>query len=165
MKTITIGFASHKEFMIGSVAIEWLLNTDFSHTYFKFKEDRFQDHTIFHAVGKGLIYMAETTFVESALVVKEFDLQISDDLFQELMVDCHINAGKDYAYWQNLGILFDRILAKFNIKMLRNPFKYGINCSEWMYYIIEEIDGKWTDTDPNLVAPDEVYNYLLNRKK
>jgi len=163
MKTIIIGFSRNKNNAIGSELIQKFMGKPFSHTYFKFKEDLYKDYTIFHAIGKGLVYMSETTFLEHNLPIYQFEIQILDELFNELMEDCHINAGKHYGFMQNIGIAIVRSLKKININITKNPFNEGINCSEWMYYILEEIYGKWTPVDPNLIAPDEVCDFLLAR--
>lgn len=166
MKTIIIGFSKHRgSWAIGSDLIRWFMKTEFSHTYFKFKEDSYEDSTICHATGKGVNYMSSTTFEKTNQPVAEFELEISNELYQELLQDCHRYAGDKYGYFQNLGILVVRVLGRVGIRMNRNPINDGINCSEWGYYLLEEIDGKWTNTDPNLVAPDEVYNYLVGRNR
>ena len=166
MKTIIIGFSKHRgTFAIGSDLIRWLMRRDFSHTYFKFKEDLYEDHTICHATGKGVNYLSETTFNASNQPVAEFELSISQELYDELLQDCHKHAGENYGYFQNIGIFIVRLLQKINIAVSRNPINEGINCSEWAYYLLEEIDGKWTNTDPNLIAPDEVYDYLVGRNR
>ena len=164
MKTIQLGFSTHKKFALFSWLIKKVLNRQFSHSYFKFQEN-YSDKTVFHAVGKGLIYISETTFIEQNTTIKEFDLSISDELFLELMEDCHKNAGKDYGFLQNLGIAIIRGLAKLGIIINKNPINDGINCSEWLYYILEEIYGKWIDKDPNLVAPDDVFDFLEEKLK
>lgn len=164
MKTIIIGFSKSKHsWAIGSDLIRWFMNKDFSHTYFKFKEDLYEDYTICHATGKGIIYMSEQTFSLSNKTVAEFELTISENLFDELLQDCHKYAGANYGYFQNLGIFLVRCLNKIGIKLNKNPIDDGINCSEWLYYLLREVDGEWTKTDPNLIAPDEVYNYLMER--
>lgn len=163
MKTVYICFSRRRGFAIGSELIQKFMGKPFSHTYFKFKEDRYVDHTIFHAVGKGLIYVSEATLLEHNVPAKEFALVISDELFDELMQDCHKNAGKDYGFLQNLGVALVCGLAKLKIKVNKNPINDGINCSEWMYYILEEIYGKWTDEDPNLIGPDQIYDFLESK--
>ena len=125
-----------------------------------FKEDLYSDYTIFHAVGKGLTYISESRFKQNNEIVALFPVTIPDELFSELLEDCHKNAGLKYGFLQNIGIGLVRLANKVGIKVLKNPLNDGINCSEWLYYLLEEIYGKWTDTEPNLVAPDEVYDYL-----
>lgn len=164
MKKIAIGFSRARGNLIGSEIIMRVLNRPFSHTYFRFKEDMYEDDTVNHATGHGVNYMAWSRFSEVNLSVKEFPLMISDDLYIELLTDCHRNAGIKYGYWQNLGIAVVRVLKKFSIDIKKNPIDDGINCSEWAYYLLEEIYGKWTDTDPNLVAPDEIYDFLAAKE-
>lgn len=164
MKSITFGFSRSSQGLIGSKLIMWFMRKPFSHTYFKYKEDRYVDSTIFQATGKGLNYMAEHRFHEHNTPVREFTEQISDELFDELMRDCHNNAGIDYGFLQNLGLAFVRLADKVGWKIDKNPINDGINCSEWMYYILAEIYGpRWTETEPNLVAPDEVYEFLESK--
>ena len=163
MQTITIGFSKHHGNAIGSSLIQWFMGRPYSHTYFKFKEDRYKDKTIFHAVGHGTVYISETTFLENNVPVYEFEIEISDELFNELMIDCHQNAGKSYGYMQNLGLVLVRTLNRIGFDIKKNPIDDGINCSEWIYYILEEVYGQWTATEPNLVAPDEICDYLLKK--
>lgn len=163
MKTIYVGFSRNANSAPGSKVIQLFLNKPFSHTYFKFKEDSYCDHTIFHAVGKGLTYISETNFLNHNTVVFEKAIEINDETYKELLNECHQNAGRKYGFLQNLGILWVRSLNCLGFDLKTNPLDDGINCSEWMYYLLEEIYGRWTDTEPNLVAPDEVYNYLINK--
>lgn len=165
MKTIIIGFSKHRGFAIGSWLIRLVLQRPFSHTYFKYKEPEYQDGTVFHAVGKGLIYISETSFLEHNEPVSEFNLSISDDSFAGLMQECHKIAGRDYGYLQNIGIALIRWANKIGFNIKHNPLNDGINCSEWAADVIEEVYGKWTDKDPNLIAPDDVYKYLVSLNK
>lgn len=165
MKTITIGFSKNtNSWAIGSLLIRWFMNRPFSHTYLKFKEDQFSDSTISQETGAGCGYISETRFLSVDTVVAEFPIQISDELYAEIMQDCHKYAGVKYGYLQNLGLAYARIMARLGIRLKRNPISDGMNCSEWMCYILMEVYGKWTDLDPNLVAPDDVYSFLQSRK-
>ena len=161
MKTIYIGFS--KSNLIGSKLISWFLNREYSHTYFKFQEPWYDDKTINQSTGHGIGYMAEHNFIKNNTIVKEYVLDISDELFLELVNDCHKNAGVKYGYFQNLGIFVIDVLSKLKINIKRNPINDGVNCSEWMYYILEEVYGKWTDKDPNLVTPADVEAFLQSK--
>lgn len=164
MKTIVVGFSKAKsKWEVGSTLIAWWMGEDFSHTYFKFKEDMFQDWTVNQSTGHGINYMAETSFLQNNVSVKEFSLNISDELYLEILTTCHVNAGVSYGYLQNIGILIVDLLAKVKINVRKNPLPIGINCSEWMFYVLEEVYGKWTDKDPALVEPKDVYNFLLSK--
>lgn len=161
MQTIYIGFS--KSHLIGSKLISWFMNQEYSHTYFKFKEPWYDDNTINQSTGHGIGYMAESRFNENNTIVKEHCLQISDELFLELINECHQNAGVKYGYFQNLGIFVVNVLSKIGININKNPINDGVNCSEWMYYILEEVYGQWTDKDPNLVTPADIDDFLENK--
>jgi hypothetical protein len=161
MKTIYIGFSCSGK--IGSKLISWFMRKPFSHTYLKFQEPWYKDQTIHQATGHGLGYMSENIFNSECTVVKEFPLQISDELFLEVVTNCHNNSGANYGYFQLLGIFMVDVLSKIGIKIKKNPIRGGIICSEWMYDILTEVYGKWTDKDPNLVDPSDIYAFLMTK--
>lgn len=161
MKTIIIGFSRHKGNAIGSELIQKYMGTKFSHVFFKFKEPHYVDNSIFHAVGRGLSYVSETRFLHSNTIAKEFVITVSDETYYELLNDCQQNSGIKYGFLQNIGILLVDCLNKLGCSISKNPINDGINCSEWVAYLIEEMYGKWTDKDYNLVTPLDVYNYLI----
>lgn len=163
---IYVGFSAHIGFAPGSWALRLLMGVPFSHTYFKFKDPILNDNTVFHAIGKGVNYVSEPNFLVHNKIVKEIAMEIDEILFYELLNECHENASKDYAYLQNIGILGVRILARFGINIKKNPFTYGINCSEWISYILRQVDSnfnnKFKDIDDNLIGPDQIFNYFNN---
>lgn len=162
MKTIIVGFSKAKsKWMVGSALIMWFTWRPFSHVYFKFKEDLYDDWTVDQSTGHGIGYMSQIGFDQNNLTVKEFALEISDELYVEILRTCHMNSGVKYGYLQNIGIFLVDCLSKVGIKVNKNPLPIGINCSEWMYYILEEIYGKWTEKDPALIKPGDVYDFLL----
>lgn len=163
MKEIKIGFSTHKGFAPGSKLIRWYTKRDFSHTYFKYKDSTFTDHTIFHAVGKGLSYVSETNFLKHNTVVREFTMLVPDELFHLILNICHQKSGQDYGYLQNLGILIVELLSKVGIKLKENIINDGVNCSELMCYLLTEVHGKWIKKDADLVTPADVYDFLVKK--
>jgi hypothetical protein len=161
MKTIIVGFSTHKGNAIGADLIRKYMGTEFSHVFFKFKEEHYTDYSVFHAVGRGLSYVCETRFLKTNQIVAQFELSVSDETYYELLNDCHASSGLKYGYLQNLGILIVECLNKLGCKFTKNPINDGINCSEWVAYLLEEMYGEWTDKDYNLVTPLDVYNYLV----
>lgn len=163
MKTITIGFSKHKGFAPGSSLIRWYTKRPFSHTYFRFKDETYTDDTIFHAVGKGLIYISSTNFLRDNEVVQEFSLKVNEEMFKIILNVCHQKAGKKYGYKQNLGILLVRQLNKLGFALDKNPLDDGINCSELMFYLLSEVHGQWSKKDPNLITPADIYDFLVSK--
>lgn len=153
---IKIGFSEPNHFKLGACIIKKYLGTDFSHTYVKFKQERLNDNTIFHAVGMGVVYLSETQFKKNNNQVKEFTLELSEDLYNKVLNKCHSLASNKYAFGQNLGLVIKR---QFNLNV--NPFQDDFNCSELVAYLLVEIwPQDWIGVDLNSVGPDTVYCYL-----
>lgn len=158
---ITIGFSRHKGFAPFSKLLCAYMDTDFSHVYMKFKESNMPDATIYHAVGKGLIYLSEQHFMEHNIVVAEYEFDISEDVHNKIRVDFHTQAGTNYGYLQNLGIALVDVLNKyFNCNIKKNPMAEGINCSEWVGQVLDDAIGDWTKIDPSLIKPSDIRNFL-----
>jgi hypothetical protein len=158
---ITIGFSKHTGFAPFSTAIRCYLDTEFSHTYFKVTLPGLNDASVLQATGKGISMCSYTNFLKHNIVVKEFKMNISNELFLELYNEFHDKAGTKYGYIQNIGILISNIL-----KLKTNPFQDGIVCSEYIAYCLSEVyPDDWDDSvmDFNLVTPRDVYQYLVSK--
>jgi len=79
----------------------------------------------------------------------------------EIRKECFKEAGKKYAFMQNLGIVIVNIMSFFNIKM-KNPWKEGRNCSELLYLHIFKKLHPELEYDPDLVRPDHI-EYILEK--
>lgn len=163
MAIISFGFSRNSKGKIGSRILCWAMRKKFSHTFFMFKEKMYSDRTVQQSTGHGVASMSETRFLQDNIIVQEFPVAISEALFDEILQECHKYAGCNYGYLQNLGVAIVRLAAKLGIKINKNPLDDGMNCSEWMCYILDEIYGKWTTKDPNLVGPDDVYAFLESK--
>lgn len=160
MKRVWIGFS--KKNAIGSKLIRAFLCSPFSHTYFRFKDDNLNDSMIFHAVGKGLVFISNENFIKHNEKVSEFEFGISEELYIELRNECNKYAGLQYGIFQNIGLA---IMKYLNLN--KNPLNDGINCSEWVSYCLEELyPEEWSSLykDFNSVDPKQVYEYLINKK-
>lgn len=160
MYKVWIGFS--KNHKIGSYLIRCYLDSNFSHTFFRFKDDSFEDSMVFHAVGKGLTFISETNFLKENVRVDEFKLDISEELYIELRNACNKHAGLHYGYLQNIGLVLMKIFCLNN-----NPLNDGINCSEWVAYCLEEIfpeDWDSSKMDFNNVSPTDIHDYLSNKE-
>jgi hypothetical protein len=136
------------------------MGTEFSHTYLKVQLPLMQEMTVLHATGAGLFPAAYSHFLEKNIPVREFELDISDRQLAEILNMAHRNFGEKYGFLQNFGVLLVQSLEKLGIKESRNPLSDGINCSEWLYEVLTDLYGPWTNKDKNLVTPKDVYEYL-----
>lgn len=163
MRTIIIGFSKSKKFLpVASLAIRAYQNTPFSHVYIRLPwKGRLPSDKILHA-SEGLIQnMSGTQFDKKHEVVKEFELQVSDEVHKKLVHQMHELAGDNYSIMQNIGIIIVDIARFFKIRMT-NPFKSGWNCSEFVMEIIDELfPNHFKDLHPNTVTPKEIYQIML----
>lgn len=155
MKKITIGFSkSTKKFAIGSVLIRWYMQTPYSHVYMKFDSPSLNRTLIYEAVGAGVRFIGSHRWKEHAEEVASFELEISDENYKKLMQFCVDNAGIEYGFYQNLGILLANMCASN-----KNTLTDGINCSEAIGEILE-LEGYKIDKDLNLLTPKDIFLIL-----
>ncbi len=168
MKKFQIGFSKAKsKYAIGSSLIRWYMGTEYSHTYMIFNFETYS--MVFHATGKGLFPLSKERFLEHNIPVETFEISVTDEEYLQIRRLCFINMGLDYGFWQNIGNLIADLLEvtckKFNIqKRIVNPFMDGVNCSEWIAYIIKIKDPEVCKSiEINRVKPNDIYNYLIKK--
>lgn len=153
MHTVTIGFSkSKKPCAIGSKLIRWYMKTPYSHVYLKFKSTSLNRTLIYEAVGSGVRFIGESKWKEHAEEVQAFDIQINNDKYLELLQYCVDNAGAEYGFMQNIGIV---LAGLFKEKF--NRFTKGMNCSENTYNIADLL-GIEIGKDKNIVTPKDLYD-------
>lgn len=155
MKTIGIGFSkSAKKFAIGSLAIRAYMQTDYSHVYVKFYSKSIDRVLIYEAVGSGVRFISQKKWESHAKEMHYYEIEVSDESYMKLMQFCVDNAGEEYAFCQNLGI----VIAKL-FKLNKNPFVSGENCSEIVGKILK-LEGFQICKNINLVTPKDIKNIL-----
>ncbi len=163
MKRITVGFSKPKaKFVPFADAIKKVIGSDFSHTYIKFKADSFNRVLIYQASGTAVNFMAEERFLDHNTVVAEFDLEVSEEVFNKTLQFAIDQVGTPYGMSQIFGILYVKALGLFGLKA-RNPFPNGSGnyvCSELVAQILKEIIGLEVATDLDLIDPKEVFELL-----
>ena len=155
MKTISIGFSkSAKKFAIGSIAIRAYMQTDYSHVYIKFYSKSLDRTLIYEAVGSGVRFIGQEKWKNHAIEMHSYDLEISDESYIKLMQFCVDNAGEEYAFCQNLGVVIAKV---FNLE--KNPFEKGQYCSEITGELLK-LEGFRICKDINLVTPKDIKRIL-----
>lgn len=160
MKNIIVGFSSStKKFSPFSKLIRLWEGTDFSHVYFQFETSRNNVTIIYQASSTMLNYMSKEVFLQHNKVVSEFNLELSNEHYSELMLQCMKSAGLGYSIKQILGLAIAQV---FRLK--RNPFsdKEKYVCSEWVAEQLELCGFKFSKK-LDLVTPKDIYELLLNR--
>lgn len=151
MKIIKIGFSkSKKSLAIGSWVIREYMDTPYSHTYLVFTEE----DLIYEAVGTGTRFISTPEWETHAVEVKSYRIIVSDESYTELKNYCQSKLNTKYGFWQNLGIVVAQIL-----KLHKNPFNSGLNCSELVGRILIK-EGYVISKNVNLLTPEDIYNVL-----
>lgn len=162
-KRITVGFSKPKSgFVPFADAIKKVIGSDFSHTYIKFKADSFNRVLIYQASGTAVNFMAEERFLDHNTIVAEFDLEVSEEIFNKTLQFAIDQVGTPYGMSQIFGILYVKALGLFGIKT-KNPFPNGSGnyvCSELVAQILKEIIGLEVPKDLDLIDPKEVFELL-----
>lgn len=158
MKKITIGFSkSKKKIAIGSLLIRWYMQTPYSHVYFKFDAKSFDRILVYEAVGAGVRFIGLNKWQSDHEEVASFELDISDESYKKIMQYCIDNAGTEYGFWQNIGILIANIC-----KSSKNPITDGENCSEVIGEVLA-LEGYKIHKDFNLLTPEDIFLILDNK--
>lgn len=160
MRRLTIGFSRNRQGKIFSRILQWYLKTDISHCYIKYETDELiGDNAIYQSIfGKGIGYMSEQVFLKDNIQVREYQIELSEEMYCKVRKDLFLQCGKDYGFMQNIGIFIVdsvRRILKLNIK---NPFKGGQNCSELILrHLLKEAYPKETEgLEPNTVSPKQI---------
>lgn len=157
MKTITVGFSkSLKKMAFGSLAIRIWMRTDYSHVYLKFYSQSLGRTLIYEAVGSGVRFIGQPAWEGHAKEMHSYDIEISDEAYFVLMGFCVDNAGIEYGFLQNLGVVISDLL-----KLEKNIFREGANCSEIVGKVLI-MEGFAIDKSIDLVIPRDIKELLDN---
>lgn len=160
MEQITIGFSKSKKFFpVGSWLIRVYMGTPYSHVYLKFYSESLNRTLIYEAVGGGVRFVGSKQWETHAQEVKSHTINIKKCNQVRLLQFCVDNAGTDYAYSQNIGLV---IADMFNLK--KNPIRSGLNCSEVIGDILE-LEGYKVEKDANLLTPLDIDKILESNTK
>lgn len=165
MKKLTIVFTkSKKYFPIGSWLIRAWTFKPYSHVAIKFESKIFKQPTYYQA-SEGLVnYMSEYNFLKKHEIVKTYEIEIDELLYIDIREQCHNEAGANYGFMQNIGIVIADVFKWFGVK-IKNPWKKGRNCSELLYVHVFRNLGI-NCHDPDLIKPHHteeiIKNYIKN---
>lgn len=156
---ITIGFSKplNNPLPLFSWAIKSVYNIPYSHTYLKFYSDSLDRDIIYESVGPGVRFIGLKLWSKYAETIKEFDLEITNEQYIELMQFCVDNAGIKYGIKQVLGIYIAKLF-----RMKKNVFKNGTDmevCSEILGRILQQL-GYEFNKDLDLLSPKDIYQAL-----
>lgn len=165
MRTLYLGFSKAKsKFAWFSKLIMWAQGIPFSHVYVRFNSDFLERTFIYQASGIKVNFENIESFLNHAEVIKEFELELSEEKYKKVLQYAIDNVGKPYSVKQILGMGWIIFLNKLGIKQ-SNPFKNSTAafvCSEIGADILE-IYGKEILEDKDSLGPKEVFELLSEK--
>lgn len=164
MKTIIVGFSkSKKKFPVASWLIRLYQLSEYSHVYIRLQMNKgsiFPSDKILHASEGKIQNMSGTQFDKRHEVIEEFEIEVSANMYKQILIQLHEASGDDYSVLQNVGIFLVDFVRIFGF-VIKNPWVTGWNCSEFVASILIHIfPSDFKHLDPNTCTPKNIYNIL-----
>ncbi len=157
MKQVTIGFSRTSGKF---VPFSWLIMlaqwNNFSHAYMRFNLDGLDRQVVFQASGLAVNFMGFELFKTKETIVKEFNLEISDETFTNILKSAVDSLGQPYSMLQILNSLIYLICRK-------NPFDNqiaGWDCSKLIAYELQAELGYKIPEDLDVITPKDLCEFL-----
>ncbi len=161
MKTITLGFSKPKGFKVFSFLIRKFEDTPYSHSYVIINSEYIERRYVFQASGTTVNYESLDNFLAHADPISEFEFEIDEEKYKEILRYCIDNANKSYSLRSIVQIVWKRL---FGSRLLRGDNNAKFICSELAYEVLKRI----TDVpavNPDLVTPKELYEICVDLKR
>jgi hypothetical protein len=154
MKKIIIGFSKPRDkiFPIFSWLIKLWDRANYSHVYIRW-ETSLKDKICYQASRSMVHFIGEKVFKRTIIPVYEFEFELSEEKYREMVSFCIKNAGVSYSFLQIIGIALSPIFKK-------NIFSNGANafvCSELTAVILKEKMFVTIDKHLELLTPKDIY--------
>lgn len=161
MKTIQLVFTKSRLFLpLGSWAIRLWTWKSYSHVA---KHTIIDSEHMFYQSNDGKVnYEHKDVFLKKHKIVKVYRIKVPCSMCTNIHRECLKNAGKPYAFLQNLGIVIVDIFKNIGIK-IRNPWKKGKNCSELVYSLILKKLYPELKYDPDTIKPHHIEKILIQK--
>lgn len=121
MRKIVLGFSRPIKLSIFAKAIMWADNLDYDHVYVKWTWNSIERDIIYQASKLAVNFESNVTFDGHAVAVEEYELEISDECFKNIMQFCMDNSNKPYGIKEIIGFVWVKLLGFVGIKT-HNPF-------------------------------------------
>lgn len=160
MEKIVIGFSrSRSPWKIGSKVIQEVEKRDFSHAYVKFIEPITNIELIAQASNGFVNMMAPEFFELHNVVVEEYEVELSDSQFLDIIKFIYSNLGKNYSYLQ-LVLIGIKKLFRIELNQLENKDMSYI-CSEFAARLLQ-IANKDMPEHLDFVTPSDLREIITS---
>lgn len=156
MAKIYIGFSYPKKFKIGAYAIKKWTNSEYSHVYLRFESNSPKvPSNVYHAAN-GMVHFREyENFKKDNLIIKEYEIQLSDLDRQKSLINCMYLSGEGYGYVELLKILVTDVAHSIGCNVHTYNSK-GYICSELVGTLLIEILHFTFDKPTHLLKPIDI---------
>jgi hypothetical protein len=159
MHKIIVGLSRHRDFAIFGRGIQWFQGTPYSHAYIRFDSTEFNRTIIYQASGLRVNLISKAKFDSINFIVKEFEVEISDEKFSEILGFCADELGKPYSLKAIIGIVFHTL---FGWKVINSDKLESFICSELVGYILQMIGIIEQNKDLDYFTPKDVDSVMTN---
>lgn len=167
MKNVVIGFSKPRKWKPFSWIIMAGFNIPYSHTYIRLYASSYDRQLVYQASSTMVNFMNVETFNEEAEVIREFDVQLSDDSYTEMMRFAIDNCGKSYGVKDCFGLAYVRLMELLG-KSVQNPFADGNKtyvCSELIAEVLRDYAGQSLAKNPDDMNPKDVFDLMMRITK
>ena len=162
MRTIDIIFTrSKKKLAIFSKLIMWWTDKPYSHVARRGKISFTKDSHYYQASEGKVNYEYGKYFRNKHEIVTSYSLNVSDEIYRDMVKTSWSQAGAKYGALQNLGIVLVDTLSYVNVH-IKNPFIGGMNCSELMYVTVFKPMLPNLKYNENTIKPHHIEEIILN---
>lgn len=148
-----------KNFKIGSKLIRCWLNTKYSHVYVRWYLSN-QEREIVYQASHGMVHFQNfENFKTDNKIVKEFELDLTDEQFKKFSQKCIDLSGQPYSTLELIQI----VLCDLTNGKLHAKDQNGYICSELMAELLEDFFDFKFNKPRYLLTPKDIINALSNR--
>jgi hypothetical protein len=159
MKKIIFGLSKRSSFNIFSSMIRLFESTDYSHVYVRFEVPTTYQTVVCQASGLEVNFENLSIFLSKEKVCYEWEMEISDELFSQVLDFSIQQLGKPYSMKVIIGDFFHKL---FGWKLFRSAGTNEFVCSEFVGYILQIVGILPQDFVLDYYMPVDVFNTLNN---
>lgn len=153
-RALFVGFSRAKsKWKIGSILIRWaeaprslfsvtswLSLYRASHVFAVFPKTPGRPfYMVNEAAGTELRFVSQPNFEDHALVTDLYRFEFSDEVYRAIKLYGALHAGSPYAFFENVGIVWVRLVQAFTNKTIPNPFGVGERAQKCSEFVVRNI--------------------------
>lgn len=160
---ITIAFSSPKKFYLSSKLIELCMGTNYSHVLIYWKAKSLDRHLVYQASHGSVHFIELNNFNKYNEIVKEYKLDISEELYTTLVQRCVDLAGEPYGFLELANIALHDLANYVGLKVDFGDGR-GYICSELLADLLGQLGHAPFYKPKHLIKPKDIEDFLIANK-